>query len=260
MKIQNAIAATIATIALAVVFVGAGFFVCIAPPVTHGLSSVFSDDVTSPFSRSQLTQVADATRDYSFGAHDRTALYRTIFQVDVQLSQEIKMASGTAPIGFPNIDIVKDANDERQLASAFVGASELYCFSADTISHLDDCYGIARNAYVVLAICAIAAIAGLIACGVLGKKRLVGNTLIASGVVVIVVFVVLGALAAIDFDRFFGWFHQVFFSQGNWTFPYDSLLICSLPTAFWVGMGVIWLVVALLVSILSIAIGSRVRK
>ena len=260
MKPQNVIAATIATIALAIVFVGAGFFVCLVPPVTHGLSSFFSDDDTSPFNRTQLTQVADATRDYSFGDHDRVALYRTIFQVDVQLRQEIKITGGTIPTGFPNLDVVNDANDERQLASAFVDASELYCYSADTISHLDDCYGLARNAYVVLAICAIAAVAGLIACGVLGKKRLLGNTLVAAGVTVLVVFVALGVIAATDFTRFFGWFHQVFFSQGNWTFPYDSLLICSLPTEFWVGMGVIWLAVSILVSILSIAIGARVRK
>ena len=125
---------------------------------------------------------------------------------------------------------------------------------------MDDCYNIARTAYVVLAICAIAAVAGLIACGTLGRKRLVGNVLMAAGITVFVVFAALGIFAAIDFNRFFTVFHSVFFSQGNWTFPYDSLLICALPTEFWVGMGVIWLAVAALVSILSIAIGARLRK
>ena len=260
MKIQNVIAAVIATIALVAVFVGAGFMVAVTPPATHVLSSFFSDDDTSPFNRTQLTQVADATRDYSFGAHDRTALYRAIFQVDAQLRQEITSAGGSVPVGFPNIDVVNDANSEQQLAAAFVGASELYCYSADSVSHLDDCYNIARTAYVVLAICAIAAVAGLIACGTLGRKRLVGNVLMAAGITVFVVFAALGIFAAIDFNRFFTVFHSVFFSQGNWTFPYDSLLICALPTEFWVGMGVIWLAVAALVSILSIAIGARLRK
>lgn len=260
MKIQNVIAAFVATLTLAAVFVGAGFMVCTASPVTHGLSSFFSDDQTSPFSRTQLTQVADATREYSFGNHDRTALYRAIYQVDVQLRQDIVSSGGKVPQDFPNTDIVKDANDERQLTSSFVGASEMYCFSPDTISHLDDCYRIARVAIVVLAICGIAALAALIASGVLGRRRLLGNVFIASGVVVIVAFVALGTLAVANFDGFFSAFHQIFFSQGNWTFPYDSLLICSLPTVFWVGMGVIWLIVTVLVSILSIAIGARVRK
>ena len=89
---------------------------------------------------------------------------------------------------------------------------------------------------------------------------MIGNVFMAAGILVIVVFVALGVFAAIDFDRFFTLFHSVFFSQGNWTFPYDSLLICALPTVFWVGMGVIWLIVTVLVSILSIAIGARVRK
>lgn len=260
MKLPNAIAATIATVALAAVFVGAGFMACIAPPFTHGLSSFFSDDQTSPFTRSQLTQVADATRDYSFGEHDRTALYRAIFQVDLQLRQEILSAGGTVPVGFPNLDVVKDTNEELQLASAFVGASELYCYSPESVAHLDDCYSLARTAYVVLAICGIAAIAGLIACGTLGRKRLFGNVLMAAGIVVFVAFIALGVFAAIDFNRFFTMFHGVLFSQGNWTFPYDSLLICALPTEFWVGMGVIWLAVTALVSILSIAIGARLRK
>ena len=260
MKIQNAIASVIATVALVAVFVGAGFLVCITPPFTHGLSSFFSDDATSPFTRTQLTQVADATRDYSFFGHDRAALYRAIFQVDVQYRQEILSAGGKVPVGFPNVDFVNDANDERQLASAFVDASELYCYSPESVSHLDDCYALARTAYVVLAICAIAAIAGLIACGVMGRKRLVGNTMMAAGIAVFVVFAALGVFAAIDFNRFFALFHQVLFSQGNWTFPYDSLLICALPTEFWVGMGVVWLVVTALISILSIAIGARLRK
>lgn len=260
MKLPNAIAAVIATVALAVVFVGAGFLACIAPPFTHVLSSFFSDDQTSPFTRSQLTQVADATRDYSFGDHDQAALYRAIFQVDLQLRQEIVMANGTLPQGFPNLDIVNDANDARQLAAAFAGASELYCYSPETVSHLDDCYALLRTAYVVLAIAAIAAVAGLIACGTLGRKRLIGNTLMAAGIAVFVTFAALAVFAIVDFNRFFAAFHGVFFSQGNWTFPYDSLLICALPTEFWVGMGAIWLAVAALVSILSIAIGARLRK
>ena len=260
MKLPNVIAAFIATLALAAVFVGAGYLACTSSPVTHGLSSFFSDDQTSPFTRSQLTQVADATRDYSFGDHDRTALYRVIYQVDMQLRQDITSSGGKVPQDFPKLDVVKDTFDGAQLASAFASASELYCYSPETVSHLDDCYRISRVALVVLAICGIAAIAGIIACGVLGRRRLLGNAFIASGIVVIVAFVARGVLAASDFNRFFGWFHEVFFSQGNWTFPYDSLLICALPTGFWVGMGVVWLVVSVLVSILSIAIGSRVRK
>ena len=107
---------------------------------------------------------------------------------------------------------------------------------------------------------AILAVAGLIACGVAGRKRQVGNVVMASGIVVFVAFVALGAWAIVDFNGFFRMFHQLFFSQGNWEFPYDSLLICALPTEFWMGMGVVWLAVSFAVSILSIIIGRRLKK
>ena len=70
-----------------------------------------------------------------------------------------------------------------------------------------------------------------------------------------------GAWAAIDFTGFFAAFHQLFFAQqGNWTFPYDSLLICSLPQPFWMGMGIVFLLVAVLVCVASILVGQRLRK
>ena len=84
--------------------------------------------------------------------------------------------------------------------------------------------------------------------------------LLGAGIIVLVAFVGLGAWAAISFDSFFTTFHSLFFSQGNWTFPYDSLLICALPTEFWMGMGVVWLAVSFAVSILSIIIGRRLKK
>ena len=118
MKVTKVIASTIATIALVVTFVGVGFFACIAPPVTHVLANFFSNDALSPFDRTQLVQVADATRDYSFGNHDKGDLFRTIYQVNIQYRQEVIMAGGSMPEMFPSLDVVTDANDVKQLGSA----------------------------------------------------------------------------------------------------------------------------------------------
>ncbi len=87
-----------------------------------------------------------------------------------------------------------------------------------------------------------------------------GVVLVAAGTVVLVAFAGLGIWAAVNFAGFFAAFHGLFFSQGNWTFPYDSLLICSLPTEFWMGMGAIWLLVSVLASVLSIVVGLKVGK
>lgn len=260
MKIVRGIVACITALALAITFVAAGFAVCILPPVTQGLSNMFAKDALSPYDRTQLVQVADATRDFSFGTHDEAALYRAVFQVCAEHQQKLVEAGGAVPADFPKLDRVTDLTSLPQLKSAFAGASELYGYSENTVSHLDDCYALVSRAFPLLIIAAAVAVVGLVFTGVVGRKRTVGSVLLAAGVIVIAAFVGLGIWAAVDFNGFFRMFHQLFFSQGNWEFPYDSLLICALPTEFWMGMGVVWLAVAFVVSILSIVIGKSLKK
>lgn len=260
MKIIRVIVAFITTLALAVTFVAAGLAVCLLPPVTHGLSFVFAKDAVSPFSRAQLVEVADATRDFSFGAHDEASLYRAIYVVDSDYRSVIEDAGGTVPADFPKLDRVTNTASLSQLKTAFNGASELYCYSENTVSHLTDCYKLAATAFPILIIVAAVALVGLVFTGVSGRKRFVGVVLMAAGIVVLLAFVAMAVWAVVDFNGFFRMFHQLFFSQGNWEFPYDSLLICALPTEFWMGMGAVWLGVAVIVAALSILIGNKVRR
>ena len=255
------IVSVITAVALAAMLVVAGFAVCLVPPVTQGLSSVFARDDVSPLDRNQLVKVADATRDYSFGAHDELALYQVIYDVDCEYRDKVGLsASVSTGAGFPGLDLVSDRNSLSQLKSAFQGASELYCYSTETVSHLDDCYNIVKAAMPSIIAIAIVALAGLIFTGVTGGKRRLSVVLPAAGGIVIVAFVSLGIWAAVDFNGFFTAVHQLFFKQGGWTFPYDSLLICSLPTEFWMGMGAVWLAVSTLLSILSILVGFKLKK
>ena len=222
---------------------------------------MFSDDATSPFDRNQLAQVADATRDYAFGNHDLLALYQVIYDVDVEYQKSVGYsAASTTSAGFPKVAQVTDRTSIAQLRDAFSGASEVYCYSQAELSHLDDCYVIARLAYPMIIAAAILALAGLIFTGITGRKRRLGAVFLAAGVLVVVLFVALAIWAALDFQGFFTAFHSLFFKQGNWAFPYDSLLICALPTAFWVAMGVVWLVIALLFAIVSAFIGRKLLK
>ena len=261
MALVRNIVSVVTAVALAALLVALGFMACLVPPVTHGLSSVFARDDISPLDRNQLVRVADATRDYSFGAHDELSLYQTIYDVDVEYRDSVgySVASSTGT-GFPQLDLVSDRGSISQLKSAFKGASELYCFSEETVSHLDDCNKIVKAAFPSIIAIAIVALFGLVFTGITGKKRRMRIVLIAAGAIVLVAFVALGAWAIVDFNGLFAAFHKVFFAQGNWTFPYDSLLICSLPTEFWMGMGVVWLAVSALLSILSILVGFKLRK
>ena len=261
MALVRNIVSIVAAIALATMFVVAGFAVCLAPPVTHGLSSVFALDSLSPLDRNQLVKVADATRDYSFGAHSELALYQVIYDVDLEYRNNVGYsAASTTSADFPQLDVVNDRNSLPQLKSAFKGASELYCFSPETVSHLDDCHKLLTGAFPYIAAIAIAALASLVFTGVTGGKHRMRGVLVAAGAIVLAAFVCLGIWAIIDFQGLFAALHGLFFSAGSWIFPYDSLLICALPTEFWMGMAVIWLAVSSVVSILSILIGRKLMR
>lgn len=255
------IVAVVTAIALAFTFVGLGFVACTLPPVTHALSSAFSRDDISPFDRNQLVKVADATRDYLFGAHNELALYRMVYEVDEEYAKALADKGGIVPAEFPAMGAVRDGSDVSQYKAAFNGASEMYCYSQQTISHLDDCYAIAAAAYPALIAIGLIALAGLVFTHVTGSARRTGVVLFGAGAGVVVVLALLAVWAIIDFNGLFTVFHQLFFAQqGNWTFPYDSLLICSLPEAFWMGMGVVWVVSSLVLSGLSAVIGGRLKS
>jgi len=261
MKAVRVIVNVVTELMLAFSFVGAGFVVCTAPPITHGLAWVLADDTTSPFDRNELVKVADATRDYSFGAHDLQALYRTIYEVDLEYRDGVGYsAASTTSVGFPKVDSVTDPTSLEQLRSAFEGASELFCFSSATVSHLDDCYAIAQVAFPLIIAASILATAGLIFTGLTGRRKRLGIVFMSAGIFVIVVFLGLAVWAIVDFNGLFAMFHGVFFSQGNWTFPYDSLLICSLPQPFWAGMAAVWLLVTALLCVIAIMVGLKLWK
>lgn len=247
-------------LALAVGFIAAGLGVCLMPQTTVILANAASDDRASPFDRSQLVAVAEATRDYAFDSHDLEALYGAIAQVNGEYAQSIMAKGGKPDEDFPQLDLLGEQPDIATYATVFGHASDQYCYSPDAIRHLDDCHGLSRAAAPLLIAIAGLAVAGLIYTGFRGGRKVLGGVLMAAGIGVIALFAALGLWALIDFDGLFSNFHMLFFSQGNWEFPVDSLLICALPTGFWAGMAAVWLVSSLVVAVLSVAFGALLRR
>jgi len=70
----------------------------------------------------------------------------------------------------------------------------------------------------------------------------------------------LGLAVLIDFNAFFIWMHGIFFADGTWTFPADSLLIRALPNSFWVGATVVWAASMVLFCILSMVAGYLLHR
>lgn len=232
-RLLNGIVAFGSALLLAVTLIGAGFAaVAIPDAATATLSRAFSgcDQPNAPFTADELASMAIASKHYTFDDNDREKLDAAIAEAN---------AAAEA--------------DGRATASTRESAAR--SLPADAISHLDDVYRVASVAKPALMIVAVLCIAGLAHVAVRIGQRALGRTLIAGGGLVLAAFFALGAWTAIDFDGLFAAFHSLFFQAGTWTFPYDSLLITLYPTAFWMGMGGIWLAVTCGLSILAVLIG-----
>jgi len=64
------------------------------------------------------------------------------------------------------------------------------------------------------------------------------------------VIVVIAAAAVLNFNSLWNGFHTVFFPQGNWMFPADSLLITLFPLEFFQGFAVTFFIAAAILSLL----------
>lgn len=262
-RIVTSVVAVISAAALAVSLIAAGFAACAVPDVsTKALASVYSTDGASPFTKDELVAAAVQTKHYTIDDNDKAAAYATIAAINAQ-----EALAGTAGKGAPKIDATANyaagelsGEQVAALETAFDAASERYVLTLDAVSHLDDVFGVVQAAKWWLLAAVVAACVGCTATAFRGGKRLLGRVLAGAGVSVLAVFALLAAWVAIDFDGFFAQFHSLFFAAGTWTFSWDSLLICMYPPEFWVGMGVIWLVVTVACCVVCITIGRLLRK
>lgn len=71
----------VASLALAVSLIGAGFAACLPSSTTQYLSQKFSTGEASPFSQEQLLDAAMATHSYTVQDNDLEALYNTLYEI-----------------------------------------------------------------------------------------------------------------------------------------------------------------------------------
>ncbi len=102
-------------------------------------------------------------------------------------------------------------------------------FTASEVSHLQDVQKVMQFVdYLFYFIFAVAIILGIF----LYRKSLLSKALLYSGIFSLSLFALLFFLYFFGFSFLFTIFHQVFFPQGNWQFPVDSLLINTFPFEF----------------------------
>ena len=280
MKIFGGIIAAIGTAALAIVLFAVGYFPCSAPITTEILSQNTSNYEISPYTLDDLNALAVASRDYTVDARDpgtsvedaRTAFnqvvmnaanhsanrYLNIAKDDPSEMNQAKKDMWTNMMSAlkdtrPNVVFARE--DINDVAATMAKTGTGFAFDDDSFSHLDDCNDVINGMLPNIRIAGIVALICLLVLLVTRQWRSVARMLSVAPLILIVCFAFMGSWALIDFGSFFAGFHGVFFPQGNWTFPTDSLLICMYPTAFWMGMGALWLATTVVASIIVLAIG-----
>lgn len=138
-----------------------------------------------------------------------------------------------------------------------IGTDYHISLTPDDLSHLRDCRGLFLGVMKVGVVSGIAALILIIILLASHRKRLLGRSLIASLVLTITLSVAAVGFAVQDFDTFFNFLHSFFFTSGSWLFPADCLMICALPTPFWMAMGVLWVVLLACFCIVYALFGRR---
>lgn len=241
LTILNKLATFVGSACLAIMLGASGLATCAhLPYTTELLAEAFSGsgNPDTPFSHDDLVQTALAVRDFAVGAHDQEAL--------VSALQAANEHAGTP--------YAQASSDE------LLQAPDIYTLTPNALSHLNDVYGVIIAIGLLLRYITMFAVIAFLFVGIRMGKRGLGGVLIAAGVTTIVVFVLIAAWAAADFNGFFAFFHSLFFESGTWTFSSTSLLITLYPPEFWVGMGVVWAATSATLSLACIAIGVTLRK
>ncbi len=255
-------------LSLFVTLFAAGFAACALPVTTSLLSQYTSNFAGSPYAPSNLVSLAEETRAYTLEDYGRSAgekeaentLALHILNAALRSSAE---ASPTAERWDEQtravLNVALEAPSAAEGLEMLAAYDDAYALDPDALSHLDDCYSLISVAIPMLWGIFVVFL-GTFAYLYVKQRRLVAHVLIISPSVLLALLLLFGAWALLDFNGLFTAFHHVFFPQGNWTFSYSSLLISMYPLGFWMGMGTVWLVISLAMSILSLFVGFRLRK
>lgn len=252
---------SLATIlALAYSMFGFGFIACTSPMATKMVGETFSGWEHSVFPEEDMASIAEAVRSFAIDGSSAQDLYS---QVEQALEKNYPALAEAFDQGY----IDQSNSDEMNALAGSDSLGELeetYSFPQTALSHLADCTPLFTTGKISVGVICGAGIIGLILLGIFWGRRYVGKAMIGASGLLIILLIVFGIWALVDFNSLFTLMHLALFPQGNWTFPSDSLLIRLFPEAFWLMMAVLWLAVSialsLIVGILGRIIGFGARR
>lgn len=105
-------------------------------------------------------------------------------------------------------------------------------FNARELHHMRDVKAVTQYAYLAAVVVGMGYLAALYTLYRTNRERL-ANALMRGAIATLVIIVAIVVLAAVGWEFFFVAFHQLFFTDGTWYFPYSDALIRLFPEQFW---------------------------
>lgn len=112
-------------------------------------------------------------------------------------------------------------------------------FDGAQVAHLDDVAAVIAGGRVATLL-ALGSVVGLALAAGASRRSSVSSAMRAAGLAILASVPLAGLAGLADFDALFAGFHGLFFAEGTWVFPYDSLIIRLFPVDFWVRAGLAW--------------------
>ena len=140
------------------------------------------------------------------------------------------------------------------------GYDERVSFTPDVMQHMEDVRLVIKGAALATIALVLLLIVLLIVAGRRGGGKTVSSGLFIGGITTVIFALVLVIIGFLSFETLFTAIHKLFFADGTWTFAEDSLLICTYPLPYWIGMGAVWGIALVLLSALTSLIGLTLKR
>lgn len=245
------------SLCIAYALFGVGYCACTAPQATQSIGNTFSGWENSVFEKEDMAAVAEAARSFSIEGTSIDQLNDVLYPIIVK-----NYPGFEGSLKLKGIDTQLDSSkvidqlNKRGLSSSF----EEYLLPENAISHLQDCTTWFQTGRISTGVVCAFGLAGLILLFFMRGRKWAGRTTQVGAGIVLLLLLLLAAWAVFDFNGLFRAMHAVLFSQGNWTFSADSLLIQLFPEAFWAAMAALWVLVSVACSVVVLLIGKLLAR
>ncbi len=160
--------------------------------------------------------------------------------------------------GSYTVDYILNFASPRYLGD-LVGPDGRQLFLESEVGHMQDVKMVLATGFLVALVLAVVAI---VCCLYLFRRYSGGirRGLFAGAVSTLVLMTALAVAAVLGWERFFTLVHQVFFSEGTWTFRVDDTLIRLFPEQFWLDSGIVIGALVLLASLVTLVLTWPTRR